>query len=73
MHIFTNPDLINLTVLTPATAAISFSLHWPATATLETSQLGKEDPSQEGLILKTNIFMLRTGLELVFIINFFMN
>ena len=40
---------------------------------LQTGQLDKEAPSQEGLILKTNIFMLRLGLELVFSINFYMN
>ena len=72
-----DPDLINLTVLTPASPAIFFSLQpllpSPSPPPLQTSQLGKEAPSQEGLILKTNIFMLRIGLELVFSINFFMN
>ena len=37
---------------------------------MQTSQLGKDDPSQEGLILNTNIFMLRISLELVISINF---
>ena len=71
-----DPDLVNLTELTPASPAVFFSLQPlppPPSPPLQTSQLGKEAPSQERLILKINIFMLRIGLELVFSINFFMN